>query len=295
MSNIKISVVVPLYNKERYISRCIDSIFYQTFKPHEIIIINDGSTDSSLEKVLQYASVKVINQINAGVSAARNEGVANSIGTHIAFLDADDEWMPTFLEEISSLISKYPDAGLYSSSYTLSKKIITEPDNYHPIFGLTDYFKLYLEGRRPGNSSTMVVDKNKIPSIKLFPENISMGEDIFAWVSILNNNCDLAHSSKKLAIYHIDISDSLMGEGRAKPFPYILRGKMGFENIKSSYFQSFLKHFEIDYLKSHLLFGSRVTVAKYCFKHLSYKTLPYFFLALLPKSIFNLRKNIKWK
>lgn len=293
MSNVKISVVVPMYNKEEYIGRCINSILHQTLQPYEVIIVNDGSTDASLEILQQYTNVKIINQVNAGVSAARNAGIACTKGTHIAFLDADDEWMPTFLKEIYSLIIKYPDAGLYSTSYTLSKEVISKPDKQNPIFGLTDYFKLYLEGRRPGYSSTMVVTKCKVPSIKLFPEKITMGEDIFAWVSILNNNCELAHSSKKLAMYRIDINDSLMGQVRGKPFPYILNDGFKFENIKSYYFQPFLKHFEIDYLKSQLLFGSKMIVAKYCLKHMSFRVLPYFILALVPQLVLDLRKWIK--
>lgn len=115
MSNVKISVVVPMYNKEEYIGRCINSILHQTLQPYEVIIVNDGSTDASLEILQQYTNVKIINQVNAGVSAARNAGIACTKGTHIAFLDADDEWMPTFLKEIYSF--RMPDCTQHLTPY----------------------------------------------------------------------------------------------------------------------------------------------------------------------------------
>ena len=89
---IKISVIVPVYNSEKYISRCLDSLVNQTLKGIEVIVVNDGSTDNSLEVLQKYSSnsVKVITQKNSGVAAARNTGLKHATGEYIAYVDSDD-------------------------------------------------------------------------------------------------------------------------------------------------------------------------------------------------------------
>jgi cellulose synthase/poly-beta-1,6-N-acetylglucosamine synthase-like glycosyltransferase len=95
-----ISVVIPLYNKEGYIERALSSVFAQTVEPLEIIVVDDGSTDAGAEKVLAmgHPLVRLLRQENRGPGAARNLGLGFARGRHISFLDADDEWMPDFLE-----------------------------------------------------------------------------------------------------------------------------------------------------------------------------------------------------
>ena len=107
---MKISVVIPLYNKRTSVIRALNSVLSQTIQPEEIIVVNDGSTDGSEQLVneLNHPLVRLINQPNAGVSAARNRGIKEAKGDWIAFLDADDEWMPEYLETIKSLSEKYP-------------------------------------------------------------------------------------------------------------------------------------------------------------------------------------------
>jgi glycosyltransferase involved in cell wall biosynthesis len=95
-----VSVVIPLYNKGRYIERAMSSILAQTFSPLEIIVIDDGSTDDGPEKVRNFNEprVSLIRQENKGPGAARNAGLAIARGKYVSFLDADDEWLPSFLE-----------------------------------------------------------------------------------------------------------------------------------------------------------------------------------------------------
>jgi len=94
MSNSKISVVVPIYNAEKYIEKCIESIINQTYKKIEILLINDGSTDNSKSICEMYAKkdnrIKILNQKNGGVSKARKNGIKHSNGQYITFVDADD-------------------------------------------------------------------------------------------------------------------------------------------------------------------------------------------------------------
>jgi len=92
------SVVVPTYNRERFVTSAIDSVLQQTFKDYEIIVIDDGSTDNTLQALQKYGTrTKVIRQPNSGVSAARNKGVEVARGRWIAFLDSDDEWDQNYL------------------------------------------------------------------------------------------------------------------------------------------------------------------------------------------------------
>ena len=92
---MKISVIIPTFNRKHTLQRAIDSVLAQTFKPYEIIIVDDGSKDGTKEWLLQnYPSVQYIHQPNNGVSSARNKGIQISQGSWIALLDSDDEWMP---------------------------------------------------------------------------------------------------------------------------------------------------------------------------------------------------------
>ena len=108
MNNISenplVSVIVPVYNGEEYLGEAIESIISQTYNPLEIIIVDDGSTDSSRDIILSFPQIKYIYQENAGHAAARNRGIKASEGEYIAFLDADDFWVP---EKISRQVSEF--------------------------------------------------------------------------------------------------------------------------------------------------------------------------------------------
>ena len=101
----KISIIVPAYNAERWIGRCIESVLGQTYDNHELIIVDDGSTDGTLDVCLRYKSadsrIVVISQENAGVNAARNKGIDSSSGGYLMFLDADDWIGDDVLMELS--------------------------------------------------------------------------------------------------------------------------------------------------------------------------------------------------
>jgi glycosyltransferase involved in cell wall biosynthesis len=106
---MNVSVVIPLYNKAPYIQRAIDSVLAQTYADFELIIVDDGSTDGSGDIVRQYADprIRLIVQENAGPGAARNRGLREANAEYIAFLDADDEWLPMYLEEQLRLFQQY--------------------------------------------------------------------------------------------------------------------------------------------------------------------------------------------
>ena len=112
-----ISVIVPVYNIEKYLPRCIDSILDQTYKNWEAIFVNDGSTDNSLKILEEYKKsdgrIKIIDKKNAGSGAARNDGIETSKGKYIAFLDSDDWYEEDFLEKLyNNLIENSSDVSM---------------------------------------------------------------------------------------------------------------------------------------------------------------------------------------
>ena len=129
------SVIIPLYNKAPYVEKAIRSVAAQTFREFELIVIDDGSTDNSFEIANQLIGEILIDsttnpplgglrgatQLNSGVSTARNNGVTLASYPYICFLDADDWWAPTFLEEMKALIEEFPEAGIYGTGYYIVK------------------------------------------------------------------------------------------------------------------------------------------------------------------------------
>ena len=104
VDNDIISIIVPVYNTEKYLSQCLESLINQTYKDIEIICVNDGSTDSSRSILLEYSKkdyrIKIINKENGGLSSARNAGLKNAIGEYIGFVDSDDWCAPTMFEKL---------------------------------------------------------------------------------------------------------------------------------------------------------------------------------------------------
>jgi glycosyltransferase involved in cell wall biosynthesis len=115
----KFSVIIPLYNKERDIVKTLNSVLLQTFSDFEIVLVNDGSTDASeiAVKKIDDARISYFSKTNEGVAKTRNFGVDNAKAPFIAFLDADDYWHPHHLDNLNSLIEKFPDNLWYATAY----------------------------------------------------------------------------------------------------------------------------------------------------------------------------------
>ncbi|EDM43383.1 hypothetical protein SCB49_01472 [unidentified eubacterium SCB49] len=115
----KISVIIPLYNKEKDIAKTIDSLLKQTVKDFEVIIVNDGSTDGSLEAVKKYADDRfyIYDNQNQGVAKTRNFAVTKATTEFVAFLDADDYWHPNHLEMLLNAVALFPEANWYATAY----------------------------------------------------------------------------------------------------------------------------------------------------------------------------------
>lgn len=183
----RFSVIVPLYNKEPYIEKALGSVLSQTFKDYEIIVVNDGSTDDSLsvaQGVLEgVGNVRIINQQNSGVSTARNNGIAAANGDYICFLDADDWWEPTFLEEMDGLIKKYPGAGLYCTNYYYvhKRKSVVKLDIPTGYF---NYCKEYARTLCMLATSSCCSNRSVLTEMGGFNHKLKLGEDFDLWIRI---------------------------------------------------------------------------------------------------------------
>lgn len=208
----KFSIIIPLYNKAPYIRKALDSIVSQTDKDWELIVVDDGSTDDSAKIAEEYLSTlytlhltpyTLIHQANAGVAAARNNGVKESKGEYVCFLDADDWWEPTFLEEIDKLITEYPKAGIYATNY-----IYYKPGKTHVALnlprGYMNYPDAYLHGEMPVTSITTCMPRQVFDEMGGFPIGIKFGEDFLLWAKTALHY-KVAFCEKPLAYYNNDI------------------------------------------------------------------------------------------
>lgn len=185
------TIILPLYNKDVFVKKTIESILKQTYTSFELLIINDGSTDDSEKIVLEFDDnrIKYFKQKNQGVSIARNFGIEKSSADFIAFIDADDLWLDNHLETLKNLIELYPNAGIYASRYQLVYKnnTVSIPsfngiaDNYKGI--VSDYF--YSSYRySPVHTSSISIPKKIFNSVGNFKSYISSGQDIDMWLRI---------------------------------------------------------------------------------------------------------------
>ena len=148
--NDKISIVVPVYNMENYLERCIKSILNQTYTNLEVLLINDGSTDSSLELCYQLASIDdrivVFDKVNGGLSDARNFGVEKASGEYIGFIDSDDDIEPRMIEVLYEMIKEHnADVSECNMNicYPSHSQLYTQ-EKYFEVLDKKAYLKEYL-------------------------------------------------------------------------------------------------------------------------------------------------------
>lgn len=201
------SVVIPLYNKEQSITNTIQSVLDQTFQDFEIVVVNDGSTDKSVERVKEFDDprIRVIDKPNGGVSSARNRGIEEAKYEWIAFLDGDDWWKEKYLYEMNNLINDFPHAVIYGANYSVldNVAISIKKNNLSPNFRgiLVDYYKIALNSMLFSSSST-IIDKKKVGDI-LFDERLSLGEDLDFWLRCTEKGA-AAYYNTALAVYNHD-------------------------------------------------------------------------------------------
>ena len=206
---MRFSVIIPLYNKGPYVAKAIGSVLEQTFRDFELIVVDDGSSDDSYEKakaVLESSPVRyqLIHQVNAGVSTARNNGVAASSGDYLCFLDADDWWAPTFLERMNWLIDTYPEAGIYGTNYYYVKNGRERVCVNCAETGYINYCRVYAEGMAmPLWTGAVSVPRWSFDEKGGFRPQLKLGEDFDLWIKIVLKY-KVAFLNEPLSFYNQD-------------------------------------------------------------------------------------------
>jgi len=183
------SVIIPLYNKEKYIANTLRSVLAQTFSDFEVIIVNDGSTDGSAEIVTQFEDprIRYYAQENQGVSTTRNFGIAVAKSDYITFLDADDYWYPEFLEVMKQNVADFPNASVFSAAIEkqTSKGIfpaqysVEKTDDRQLVNYFTSSYKETIIC-----TSAAVFHKAVFEKSGIFDTEIKSGQDTDLWIRI---------------------------------------------------------------------------------------------------------------
>lgn len=185
------SVVVPLYNMARTIERAVASIIAQSEPSWELLVVDDGSTDGSAAYVesVRDPRVSLVRQANEGVSAARNRGIAESRGSLMTFLDADDYWAPEHLANLGRLVDDFPNAVLYGTAYQLvhewgsTLRVRSRPAPAARGI-MTDYFTDSVEFEVPICASGVAASKSALQRVGAFPVGVHAGEDLITWARL---------------------------------------------------------------------------------------------------------------
>lgn len=202
-----VSVIIPVYNSEKYIAQCLDSILNNTYKNLEVICIDDGSKDRSASIIKQYQTeypnIILISQENAGVSAARNAGLQIAKGEYISFVDSDDEISPIYFESLTNAIES-TNSDIAACSYSTEKlaedaqftqkyEVYVDGD-YYRIKQLKNYviFKLYKRS---------LIDSVRFPPQLTFAEDIAFNVSALAYVLEGNKSITCAMTQDKMYYY----------------------------------------------------------------------------------------------
>ncbi len=212
-----ISIIIPVYNSSSTISKTIYSVKNQSFENFEALIINDGSTDNSLEiineSIINDNRFRIINQKNSGVSSARNCGIKNSVFDFIAFIDSDDEWEKDYLEKISILINKFPDYIGFGTYYRRILRYgretvkVTARFEENELFTISSVTNQLIKGDLPFFTSSIVIKKEILIEIGMFNEQINCGEDLLTWIKVSTFG-KIAMLSKNCVNYNITINEN---------------------------------------------------------------------------------------
>lgn len=220
-----VSTVIPAYNAGECIARAIDSVLAQTFCDYEIIVVDDGSTDNTAEVVKKYGSkVHFIYQTNQGVSAARNTAIAAAKGHWIAFLDADDEWLPDKLRRQMELLRRNPDlrwcgANYYRSCGSRRAAIYNINAISKALVGrdyVENYFRLAGQMHFGAETQTVIIRKDVFNELGGFEPGRDISEDLDMWWRIAYRYPKVGYIAEPLAIMHLEVHDPLLTERRLR-------------------------------------------------------------------------------
>lgn len=235
----RFSIIIPLYNKKGLISKTIESVLSQTYINFEVIVVDDGSTDGSIESISGFTDerLKLFRKENGGVSSARNYGIKKANGQYVAFLDADDEYELTFLENIDLAIEQFSGSDAFCTGFfrVKGKRKLSSfnPDKYaNSPYLVDDFYSLWAIDSFFCASSIVVRKEYFHYHQKWFPEGETLGEDQEVWFHIAENG-SLVYVPKVLSNYNMTDENSLTSQHRVvEELPFITRLKERKENSK---------------------------------------------------------------
>jgi glycosyltransferase involved in cell wall biosynthesis len=217
MQTPRISAIIPVYNCAKYVGKSIESVLAQTYRPHEIIVVDDGSTDGTREALKPYlGSIIYIYQQNAGEPTARNTGIRRSGGEFIAFLDADDLWVPEKLQLQMDCFAAHPECGLvYADMTTFNETgILVESVRasrsrvYRSGWIFPHVFRETLFG-----SGSVVFRKDCCEKVGYFDESFLIGSDYEFWLRMARH-FEFGYVDKPLLMYrqHQEMNTRMLGK-----------------------------------------------------------------------------------
>jgi glycosyltransferase involved in cell wall biosynthesis len=191
-----VSVIIPTYNRARYISRAIESVLAQTYRDFDVIVVDDGSSDDTRHVLEAFGDrIRYVFQENAGPGAARNCGIRLSTGAHLAFLDSDDVWMPTFLAQTVGTLDAHPEVGMVATGMYVgpaeARKVALVNDVEPGVWRLPTHAT---KGQIPllfrcTSSDVIVARRDVVERYGGFYEHqCRFGEDVYLWLQVAMNH-----------------------------------------------------------------------------------------------------------
>lgn len=184
--NPKISVIVPVFNGEKFISRCLDSILGQTYANLEIIVVDDGSTDNTKNIInANYSKVRYYFQENKGPAAARNLGIRKSTGAYIAFIDVDDIWLPDKLSQQAAILLKEKEIALVHTNVQIMHRDGVIRNSCYPTYNQNKrMFEPLLLQTGSVVCSTVLLRKTCLENVGYFNEHLQTAEDVHLFLRL---------------------------------------------------------------------------------------------------------------
>lgn len=188
------SIIIPVYNKEKFLRNTLDTVLNQTFRDYEIIVVNDGSTDGSLEILhnIKDPRLRIFNQENQGAAASRNQGMERASAPYFCFLDADDSWTPDHLAVLADTIRRFPEGKMFCSRYVTQINHNTFIKN--KLLGIADDYEGYVHDffrssyvNRVALTSAVCIHESVFKKSGGFNSTTRSTEDLEYWIKIALN------------------------------------------------------------------------------------------------------------
>jgi len=293
----KFSIIIPLYNKEAHIIDTLESVFKQTFTDYEVIVVNDGSTDNSLQLVteLKRKNLFVFNNKKQGVSQARNFAMQQAKGDYFAFLDADDIWLNYHLEKLNSLITTYPNSGMYCTNYIFNYNNKFNTYTYFPTLpkdknwsGIVPDFFIDSLLFRIALTSATAIPKEIISEIGFFDTKFTSGQDTDYWIRIALKKPVVF--TKKHTVLYMASADNRISDSSVKKRKFITFEKFKNEEKTNKSLKKFndmcryrlaIKHKTIGHIKTYLYYKKDINNSNINWKQTLLLKLPPIILKLL--------------